>query len=1276
MIQQSPTKHRPSPQRAGFRVLFLVALTFAFSAHALAQQDLATLTGTISDATGAVVSGATVTIRSEAQAVERTATTSEEGTYTVPQLRPGVYTVVVAQTGFTEATASEVQIGVGQNRTLDFTLTAGGGTEIVNVTGGDAITIDTSSNRLGTNVTAREVLELPVNGRNVSQLYNLAPGAQNSGTGNFNNLRFNARSNQQNQQRLDGIEATAIFDASPGYITVQGSEFRLQTSLENIQEFRVDSSNYPAEYGTGTGGQINIVGKSGGNDFTGSLFEYFRNDKLDARNFFDGADKSKLRLNQFGGSVGGRIIKDRLFFFGSYEGLRQRAGFPSADELTLSPLARNFINFYGTNNPLGEEARVAIFGANSALAPPTPSAALLARIQNLRATNAINVFPVGNIVSPPFAAGDIRNATQGIRTNSVAALNEDAFSVRFDGNIDQAGNFRLFTRYQRDTGDLRSPDGTTGRFIVSTQQPDNFVTSLQQIYGTNIVNETKIGFNRAPTSLALDVPAIAGLNGIDITASTINLTGSFVNPGVNGAAATGFSTPGGLTRQSSAGNGRAQPIDPRTFTLVDNLSVVAGNHTFKFGGEFRNILVDFDQLGGTTYSYSNVQDFLLNQALSANFVGDLSAPGDIRVLTNPITTIPRTESGVHRGRQHYLIGYAQDQWQIRPNVTINYGLRYEYYSPNREQDNRVITFDRNTLSLLPRDQDFYRATKNNFGPRIALTYAPARFNNRTVFRIGGGIYYGPGQYEDLIQPIESDVFRTTSTFANGLDTNTFNTLANPSATAAPLPFQARSYDVANYRVPERVGQYGASIQQQLPGNTVLTVAYVGSQGRNLFQRGITNRILRGQTSITTAEALPTGFGVVNRTNATTGLVENVTTIRETTILNRTFDTATGTIISRNGSALQPFAELDYKTSGGRDSYNSLQVTANRRFTQGLTLGAQYQWGHSIGTTQGSNEAQTAQDPYDFASERGNNTFDIRHSANVSVLYELPVGENRRLNLGSFGNSFFRNFQIGGIYNGRTGTPLDIRITRTDLVTRCERAGGCPVNNTVTVTRNAANAITGVTSITPVAGSPVVPFGTIARLPTVAAGTPLPPGFVAIVNTPGGNASRNTRRPDYVAGANPYTGSGGLNFLNPGAFTIPQPGSYGNLGRNALTGPSFNQFDLTLQKRFQITEGTNIEFRSEIYNVFNKANFSNPQVLLTEQLPSIGTSFVTDATTGTTRLVISGVNAATGAPTSGLQPGQPFRVDQVPQFGSIGTTVGRTVGLGTNRQIQFSLRLNF
>ncbi len=1213
------------------RTLSLTFATFFIllaSLSAVAQQDLAKVEGVVRDQNGAVVPGATVTVRSEALSIERTTTTSGDGIYSIPQLRPGKYVVTVVQQGFNTIQVNDLELGAGQSRSLDIELKIGEVGESVTVTGGaELAAIDTSSNRLGVNLTPREVQELPVNGRNYSQLQLTTPGAVNVGTGNFNEIRFNGRSNEQNQTRLDGIESTAIFDASPGYLTVQGSQFRLQTSLENIQEFRVDSSNYPAEYGTGTGGQINVVGKSGTNDFHGSVFEYFRNDALDARNYFDGAQKSPLRLNQFGGSIGGPIIKNKLFFFGSYEGLRQRAGFNTI-ELTPSNFVRDFINFYGTADPRGEAARAAL---NISLADANAS---LARIANLRATGVVNGFPFG--AGAPISFGGLNNSAQFLQTNRIARLDENAFSFRADWKIND--RFSFYGRYQRDNGDLLSPDGTTGRFLLATQKPDNTVFTLQQLYGTNIVNETKIGINRSPTTLQTSFPDVPGANGIDFSSSSINLGGSIVNPGVNGGASTGLASPGGLTRQSSAGNGRAQPINARSISFIDNLSWTRGNHSMKFGGEVRLINVEFDQLGGFTFSYGSIRDFALNQNVTAAFIGDLSESGDFRIVTNPVTTISRPNEGFHRGRQYYLIGYAQDEWRVRSNITISYGLRYEYYSPNREQDNRAILFDAASGKLVdPSTSNFYQSSKLNFGPRFGVTWAPKRFGGKTVFRLGGGLYYGPGQYEDLIQPIESDVFRTTQTLAAGLTPTTAGGIANPSATSLPAPFTPRAYDVNGYRVPERVGQYGFSIQQELPGSTVLTVAYVGSQGRNLFQRSITNKVLPGQTTILDGTALPRGVGVINRVNAA-GQVVGVTTVREFDIVGSAYNAATGAITANPASRLQPFGEIDFKTSGGRDNFNAMQVTLNRRFTAGLTLGGQYQWGHSIGTTQGSNEAQTAQDPFNFEGERGNNTFDIRHSANLSVLYELPLGKGRRYNLDGIANTLLGDIQVGGVYNGRTGTPLSILITRADLAIQCANPAGCPRGG----------------------GQPNIPFGTVGRFFAPTAASPLPPGFIAVVNTPGGNASRNTRRPDIVAGVNPYANGNSLFFLNPEAFAIPAPGAYGNLGRNALFGPSFHQIDMTLQKRFRITETMNIEFRTEVYNIFNKANFANPPVTLGENLPSIT------------------YNAGTGITTagSGLQPGQSFTSAQAPNFSLVNSTVGRTVGLGTNRQIQFALRFNF
>lgn len=1194
-----------------FLLAGVLALGAAFTASA--QSDVAQVRGTVTDNTGAVIAGATVTIKSAATGFERSVTTNDNGQFTLPQLRPTSYTVTVTQNGFTPQEAT-FELSLGQTRTVDFKLEAGGGTEVVNVSANAdaAASIDSSSNRIGVNVTAREVKELPVNGRNYSQLQLLTPGATNTGTGNFNEVRFNGRSNEQNQTRLDGVESSAVFDASPGYLTVQGSQFRLQTSIENVQEFRVDSSNYPAEYGTGTGGQINVIGKSGSNDFHGSAFEYFRNNALDARNFFDGAEKSPLRLNQFGGSLGGRIIKNRLFFFGSYEGLRQRAGF-NIIEATPSATSRLFVTGIQPGGFANQSAQWTAAATALGFNPAAFTQAQFDQINNLRTLGVINAFPIGT--GPEIAGGGFTGtqpALQEVRRNFSSALDENAFNFRVDGKISERLNG--YVRFNSDYGDLGAPDGTSGRVLAGRQEFFNIVASLSQVYGSAIVNETKFGVNRPKTDLRTKFSA-SGISGLDIASTLFNISGSIVNPGVNGGSQTGFVSPGGLTRQSSAGNGRAQPVDPISYSIIDNLSLTRGNHNLKFGGEIRIIRTRFDQLGGLQFTYGNLRDFLLNQNATFSFIGDLSVPGNFSLQTNPVTTISRTNGGFSEASQHYLIGYAQDEWRIRQNITLNYGLRYEYYSPLRESSNRAVIYDvglsgtgQNPLRD-PRSFDFYRAKKTNFAPRIGITWAPEIFKGKTVIRLGGGLFYGPGQQEDLIQPIESNVYRASGSLATGI---TPTNVQSVTSTATPIGnFTPRAYDTRGYNVPERVGQYGLSIQQELPGNTVLTIGYVGSQGRNLFLRNVTNTILPGAATILDGTPIPTGVGIVNVQNAA-GQIIAVRTIRQQTIINQRFNTTTGAFEAANGQVVNPFGEIDYKTSGGNDSYNALQIGVNRRFTQGLTINGQYSWSHSIGNTQGSNEATTAQDPFNFGGDRGNNTFDIRHNVNLSVLYELPFGKGKAYKLSGISDVLLGGWQLGGVYNARSGKPINVLISRADVV----------IMNPTT--------------------------GEVRALPgTISSAAPLPTGFVAVINTPGGNASRSTRRPDLVPGVNPILNSGGIFYLNPAAFTTPRPGTYGNLSRNAVFGPSFHQFDLTFQKRFDVTERVKIEFRAEIYNLLNRANFDNPP----SSLPSVFNST--------------------------FQPGTPFTTGTAgTTFGVVNGTLGRVVGLGTQRQTQFSLRVSF
>ena len=289
-----------------------VCLTAAF-----AQTDAARMVGTVSDSSGGVIAGATVTVTNQKNGIERTVQTNEQGVFFVVNLSPSQYKIVVKSAGLSPAEYADVPLTAGQERTMNVVLSPAAVATEINVSGGELVVVDTSSARVGANVNEREVATLPLNGRQLSQLYLLVPGAQTAGGGSFDNIRFSGRANQENAIRFDGIEGSSVIDASPGNLNGESSTgFRLQASLENIQEFRVESSNYPAEFGTGTGGQISVVTKSGGNLLHGSLFEYVRNDVFDARNFFDKtSEPAPLRLNQFGASFGGPIIKEKLFFF-------------------------------------------------------------------------------------------------------------------------------------------------------------------------------------------------------------------------------------------------------------------------------------------------------------------------------------------------------------------------------------------------------------------------------------------------------------------------------------------------------------------------------------------------------------------------------------------------------------------------------------------------------------------------------------------------------------------------------------------------------------------------------------------------------------------------------------------------------------------------------------------------------------------------------------------------------------------------------------------------
>jgi hypothetical protein len=839
--------------------------------------------------------------------------------------------------------------------------------------------------------------------------------------------------------------------------------------------------------------------------------------------------KSLLQQDQFGGSMGGPLVKDKAFFFGSFERYRLNAG----------------IN----------------------IVEATPSAAAWARaVPSIAALRPTFLAPGAEILGGQSTSPDFDIAQ--LQTPQV--VTETAASGRVDFRL--TPKWSSYVRVFHDQGTSDAPDSVSGRVIHTEANPSNAVFNLQGVLTDRTTNEFKFGYNAAPTNIAGVVPAGASA----VAGAIINLTGSVANNGIAGqGSSSGITVPGGLVRANSAQNGRAEPYDPYTMSFIDSMSSLRGNHYLKVGGEVRLIRMSTDRLGGTTYSFQNLNAFLANQPSTIQFLGDESAPS---VFNNGAT-------GERHLRQEYYIAYAQDEFRVNPKFTLNYGVRYDYYTPMKERDNLQVKFNVDTGVIDPSTTPAFNSTKTNFQPRVGATYSAT---DKTIFRAGFGMFVGPGQTEDQIQTF-ADSDRVSVTLSSGaalaypLDpavaTSTF--INNPNNRS----FQPRAYR-NEYTIPERIWQYTTSVQQDLGANIAATAAYVGAQGRNLFLRSIANPIT----------------GVVTNPNPASAAF----VIRQFSIVQRD---ATGAVTG----VQNPFAEIDTKTSGGHDNYNALQLGLSRRSVHGLSLNAQYTLSRSFGNTSGSNEALTvgnaAQTLADFDYDTGYNAFDVRHTFTLGALYQIPYGRGRAMAATGVSDFILGGWDVGGIVNARSGLPIDVRITRPDIVY-------------------------------------VDATGTVFNNPAI--------GRTAVINTPNGGSSRNVRRPDLVPGVDPFIETDGLLFLNPAAFATPKPGTYGNLERGSLHGPGFNQVDMVLSKHFPFGNTTrNAEFRIEIFNIFDRANFSNPVATLPNALPS---------------------NATTEA--NKVQPGQAFSSAVAGNFGSLTSTVGRTVGLGTSRQIQLAFRVNF
>ena len=1043
----------------------LVAALLWSAVPATAQQIEARIVGKVVDQSQGALPGVIVTVTSQTTGQVRTAVTEADGTYVVTNLQPGTYQVKFDLSGFDQK-AETIVLGLAQVKTTDMTLGVAAVTETVTVRA-DAPVLDISSARIGVNISPEEVENLPVNGRNFANLMTLATGATSDGNGGWASVRFNGKSNQQNYLNYDGVDGTYVWDASPGYLNATGSQFRLQTSMESVAEFRVNSGLAPAESGLGAGGNITVVTKRGGNQFRGSLFEYKRDDAMDAASKYDDT-KQELSLDQFGGSIGGPIVSNKTFFFVSFEALRQKTGLSFTEAVPSDEARRRIL----AGEPVGS-------GAGQSAARTQAVAPLLSG------------FPVG---TTPTANPLVALVT----AHSVAEQKENTFSFRLDHHFT---NHSFYLRYLVSDGEVDTPDRTvTPRRVLAEQTPQNFVGTFQSVFGS-AVNEVKIGYNGPQTS-ATAFGSVANYDPVGVS-----LSGTFTSSSIDARGNTGIARSGLLIRATSASSTTGSLFDPMSLSLSDTVTWTRGAHTWKFGGEYRRIQSDFQFLGSTEITYNSINDFIDNR---------------------PAAVAVNADSPVFQPQQFYAIGFVQDSWRTTDRLTLELGLRYDYYSVVTEAEGRAKPFfvEENNFGTDPDNP--YDADKNNFSPRLSAVY---QLTDKTALRAGFGMFYGPGQFEDRIQPMENFIERRRVQTAD-VPNNGLAYPIDPAQLRNLLSIRGYTHHYPN----EYNMQYGVSVERELPGEINLTVGYTGSQGRDMFLRGVGNVL-----DPVTRTRLVSSYGQIDFKTA--GCVDDV---------------ALGGLYPINGC--------------GRASYDALQLSATRRFRAGFTGGVQYQYSRNKGTTQGSNEAVTAQNTFDFESDYGINPQDIPHTFNGSLVYLVP------------GEGLWRGgWRVGGLVNARSGVPLNVTITRDDN-----------------------RSVNGVT----------------------------------VSNIPGGN-SRGTQRPDLVPGVNPYL-KDGVRWLNPAAFTTPQPGTFGNLPRNALRGPEFWQVDLMFSKDFRFASTQGLQFRVEMFNIVNRLNYENPVVNL---------------------------------PNNGV-PGTPFTDAQAGTFGYMLGPLNRTVGLGTARQTQISLRYLF
>lgn len=924
------------------------------------QIDRAVLEGTVADATGAVIGGANVRVVAVDTGIHQEQLTNSNGYYRIPGLAVGQYTVTATNPKFTTKVIDEVTLQVGQTRTLNIRLEVGGVAEKVEVSA-SAEPADRSSAEASTVITTEQIANLPNNGRDWASFTLLAPFAQDDGGGDQRTIRFAGRARDDNNFQFDGVDAGGIQEQA------QKSQTRLQISQDAVEEYRVNSALYDAEYGTQAGGQVDVVTKSGTNDLHGTVFGYLRNSVFDARNFNDfdlngNPAVPPFRMGQYGLTVGGPIQKNKTFFFISYEGLRQL------------------------------QSTTQQFTVPSGIAPPGGGASFQQQVLNKspQMCEIMQAYPwrasVGTIngCAPRFTYPDSAfQQTSGdpnadlLTAATPTVVHEDTWLVRIDHRFND--QTLLYARAQRDISLVDAPNGSSlpGDKLQTINHPANYMIALEHTFSPTLFNEVKGYINRSP----FHNPQASALP------FSVDTSSNFVTLNDN-------------TADIEIGS---------TFGVVDNLTWVHGSHAFKTGMEIRRVR--------------------LNQGQTADNV--LTFPSELAMSTATLSKINFIAPWCCHGlRRMFYMPYFQDEWKVTPTLTFTAGLRWEYYGVAHEATNRTTVFDFNqfhgvclgqgSFSVLPvppslgplntppcpKDPALYNANYRNFDPRLALAWAPNALQGKTVFRAGFGIYHGAAQNDDLNAGLESDTFRVSVNSAQQLSP-AFEQTA-PDLSGIGNVSKAASHPRALQRQDRRdlyAEEWGLTIEHELPADFVLSAQYLGSRGLRLFSRGAVNLCAtpvrpNGDSTHATDCVRPLDAFYLPDPNGPPGI-----------------------------SSSDPFGSVDFKHDVGSSTYNGLNLSLEHRMKKGLSFESRYTWSHSINDgSVGGGESNGPENVNCLSCDKGPSIFDVRQNFTLDAVYELPVGPGKTfLNDSGVLGWIVGGWELSSIGLWHTGHPLTVQM---------------------------------------------------------------------------------------------------------------------------------------------------------------------------------------------------------------------------------------------------------